>query len=87
MVLDDGSAACWGSNVANLIEHGTTSDRLTPVAVAGTTDGRSITAGANHICVLLSGGTATCWGHNVSGQLGAGHAMSVAIPQEVYRER
>jgi alpha-tubulin suppressor-like RCC1 family protein len=52
--------------------YGTTTERLTPTAVAmpaGVTF-TSVSAGNAHTCGLTPAGAAYCWGANASGQLG-----------------
>jgi alpha-tubulin suppressor-like RCC1 family protein len=83
-VLDNGTAACWGSD---------TSGRLGNGAVAGVQEvpsavdlpvGRratAISAGFQHSCAILDDGSAMCWGADASGQLGNGPASAASRPQ------
>jgi alpha-tubulin suppressor-like RCC1 family protein len=43
-----------------------------PVKVAGLGSVKSVGAGDNHVCALLSNGTVSCWGASGDGQLGNG---------------
>ena len=70
--LADGSAKCWGYNYFGQLGDGTTTNRLTPVAVQGIRNATAITAGGGHTCTRLSDGSAKCWGWNGNGQLGDG---------------
>lgn len=73
-LLDDGTAACWGSNSYGELGNGTTNGSPTPVAVqipAGRT-ATAIVNGGNHSCAILDDDTATCWGLGDEGQLGDG---------------
>ena len=81
--LDNGSAMCWGSNSNGQIGDGTTTDRLTPVIVAGLTNVKSISAGQKHTCTALDNGSAKCWGYNSSGQLGNGSTTNSATASNV----
>jgi alpha-tubulin suppressor-like RCC1 family protein len=68
-----GGAWCWGQNHAGQLGDGTTSDRSTPVAVAGLQSGvASLAAGPEHTCALTTGGAVSCWGANYWWQLGNG---------------
>jgi alpha-tubulin suppressor-like RCC1 family protein len=83
-----GRAYCWGANQNGQLGDGTTTPRLTPVAVssAGVLAGVSlvqIRAGSANTCVLSSAGRAYCWGDNSSGGLGDGSTVSRTQPVAV----
>ena len=66
-----GAVRCWGYNRAGQLGDGSTTDRLTSVAVRGLGSGvRAITTGAEHTCALTTAGSVLCWGDNSNGQLG-----------------
>jgi alpha-tubulin suppressor-like RCC1 family protein len=65
-------AYCWGFNRNGQLGDGTTTDRSTPVAVAGGLQFRQVSAGGDHTCGVARGNIAYCWGDNQSGQLGDG---------------
>ncbi len=82
-----GKAYCWGSNGAGQLGDGTTTNRLTPVAVYGGPYGglsfATLSAGSSHNCGLTTGGSAYCWGNNSYGQRGDGTMTSSSIPAAV----
>lgn len=74
-----GAAYCWGSNNEGQLGDGTSTARLTPVAVSGQHAFASLTAGAGadqargHTCGLRrTDGAIYCWGTDADGQLGQG---------------
>ena len=79
-----GSVLCWGSNGFGQLGDGTTTDRLTPVAVRGLTSGvRALAAGLAHTCAMTAGGGILCWGWNNVGQVGDGTTIQRLIPVAV----
>ena len=72
-VTGGGAVQCWGYNAFGQLGDGTTTQRLTPVAVSGLGTGVvAVTVGDEHACALTSGGAVQCWGWNGMGQLGDG---------------
>ena len=69
-VISDGSLRCWGLNGGGQLGDGTTTNRPTPVTVAGIATATQVSAGYQHTCARLSDGTVMCWGQNNEGQLG-----------------
>jgi alpha-tubulin suppressor-like RCC1 family protein len=84
-LCEDGFLAAWGSNSGGRLGDGTTTSRLTPVAVnaSGALAGASIlgiSAFAQHAVAILGNGTLAAWGQNSSGQLGNGTTNSSNMP-------
>ena len=71
-LLADRTARCWGLNEYGKLGDGTTTTRLTPVAVPGISTATAITAGESHTCAVLADGIVRCWGSGEWGQLGDG---------------
>lgn len=77
-----GEVRCWGRNHSGQLGDGTTTDRPTPMAVAGLGTGvQQIHAGRHHACALTEAGAAVkCWGANNAGQLGDGSTENRLTP-------
>jgi hypothetical protein len=71
-LMDDGSVACWGSNVSGELGIGTRAPSLTPVRVLDLRGAVALSAGAQHTCAIMDDDTVRCWGANNLGQLGSG---------------
>jgi alpha-tubulin suppressor-like RCC1 family protein len=79
-----GAVECWGANSSVQLGDGTTTDRLSPVAVSGLSSGVvSIAAGSYHTCAVTSAGGVKCWGDNSYGDLGDGTTTRSLIPADV----
>ena len=85
MIMDDGSAYCWGTNSNGRLGDGTDTDPMTPVQVS-LPSGRtatSISAGEGHMCVITDDGNIYCSGKNGYGQLGDGTTTESHTPTAV----
>ncbi|TXH30411.1 MAG: hypothetical protein E6Q91_05285 [Actinobacteria bacterium] len=82
--LADGKPYCWGLNVSGQVGDGTTTNRLTPVAVdtTGALAGRQVTAlttGDTESCVVADGAP-FCWGERYDGAGLVSRLVPTAIP-------
>jgi len=59
---------------------GSTTDRLTSVAVSGVSGAIAVTTGTAHSCALLADQTVKCWGENSYGELGDGSPTNRLSP-------
>jgi alpha-tubulin suppressor-like RCC1 family protein len=84
----DGTAYCWGQNIAGQLGDGSTTDRATPAPVSSDIKFVSIAAGREHTCAVATTGAIYCWGGNTFGQIGAGSAApgSTTTPKAVDSE-
>ena len=82
-VTTDSLAFCWGANSEGQLGDGTTTDRLTPVQVAGGHHFRQINEGSHHSCAVTTGDQAFCWGQNSLGELGDGTTTNRLTPVAV----
>jgi alpha-tubulin suppressor-like RCC1 family protein len=67
-------------NTNTQLGDGTSTNRLTPVAIGGTLRFTNIDLGRFHSCALTSAGAVYCWGANTYGQLGDGTTTSRPTP-------
>ncbi|OBS51708.1 hypothetical protein A8B73_14880 [Methylosinus sp. 3S-1] len=75
---------CWGYNYYGQVGDGTTTTRITPVAVSGLSSGVvALAAGYGHNCALKGDGGLWCWGRNYFGQVGDRTTTHRATPVSV----
>jgi alpha-tubulin suppressor-like RCC1 family protein len=83
-LMEAGGVKCWGGNIYGALGDGTTTDKFTPVDVAGLSSGvANISAGAEYSCVVTTAGSIMCWGDNEYGQLGDGTTTTRLTPVTV----
>lgn len=83
-VKSDATVKCWGWNNGGQIGDGTVTDRTTPTAVEGLTEGaKAVSTGRMHTCALTASGAVKCWGFNGVGQLGNGKILPSSAPVDV----
>jgi regulator of chromosome condensation (RCC1) repeat-containing protein/Regulator of Chromosome Condensation (RCC1) repeat protein len=85
-----GAAYCWGrnsntgyANGSGELGDGTTTDRSSPVLVAGGASFAAVSAGGGHTCGLTAAGAAYCWGANNVGEIGDGTTTTRLSPVRV----
>jgi alpha-tubulin suppressor-like RCC1 family protein len=80
----NGGWYCWGDNQQGGLGDGTTTNRLTPVAVTGGLTFATVSSGGiNFTCGLTATNAAYCWGNNWYGQLGDGTMTDSHTPVAV----
>jgi alpha-tubulin suppressor-like RCC1 family protein len=88
-LLSDGTVAAWGMNTNGQLGDFSTTQRRTPVLVAGIggtgnlQNVVAISAAASHSLALLSDGTMVAWGLNTNGQLGNNSLIQSNTPVKV----
>jgi len=71
LVTTAGAAKCWGANPDGQLGTDNFDPYDTPTGVYGLSSGvRSVSAGKDHSCAVLTSGGARCWGRNQMGQIG-----------------
>lgn len=80
----DGTVVAWGDNQYGQLGDGSTTDRLSPVAVEGLTDVVAVAVGVYFTVALKADGSVMAWGRNNEGQLGdetiTDHLIPVTVP-------
>ena len=82
-VKPDGTVWAWGYNYYGQVGDGTTTNRSTPVQVAGLSGVSAVAGGFDHSIALKTDGTVWAWGLNSSGQLGDGTTTNRTTPVQV----
>lgn len=83
-IKNDGTLWVWGLNNVGQLGDGTTTSRISPVAVAGGgVTWCAVSVGACHMMALKTDGTLWTWGLNSCGQLGDGTTTNRSSPGTV----
>lgn len=82
-LMNNGTVSAWGYNGSGQLGDGTTTNRLSPVAVPGLTGVMAIAAGGYHTVALENNGAVVAWGDNRDGQLGDGNTTNQSSPTVV----
>jgi alpha-tubulin suppressor-like RCC1 family protein len=79
-----GAMSCWGWNVHGQLGDNTTTNRLSPVPVAGLSGGvQALAGGIYHTCAMVTANAVYCWGSNALMQLGDGTTTERLTPVPV----
>ena len=76
----DGTVVAWGDNQYGQLGDGSTTNRLSPVAVPGLTDVVAVAVGVHYTVALKADGQVMAWGRNSQGQLGNGDTTNQLSP-------
>jgi alpha-tubulin suppressor-like RCC1 family protein len=82
----DGTAWTWGNNSQGQLGDNTTTERCSPIRVAGLTGVSTVGAGQDHTLITTGDGAVWGWGNNDRGQLGVGDANPRLIPTRMRGE-
>ena len=74
VILDDGTAKCWGDNNYGQLGDGTTTDSNVPIPLLIGDGNKIIAISIQHEdgCAIIEDGSIYCWGYNHQGQGGDG---------------
>ena len=79
----DGTLWTWGYNHNGQLGNGSTTNALSPVAIAGSSIWAFIAAGNAHTVGIKSDGTLWAWGYNYYGQIGNGLTTQQTSPVQI----
>ena len=83
-ICNDSTVKAFGENASGQLGDGTTTDRNTPVTVAGLAGIVAVSGGGDqleaHSVALKRNGTVWCWGSNLYGGLGNGSTVNSGSP-------
>lgn len=83
-LLKQGNVDCWGANGSGELGDGSTSERNSPVAVAGLPGAATqVAAGSGFTCALLKNQQVWCWGEGNQGELGNSSFSDSSTPVRV----
>lgn len=83
VLLQDGSATCWGDNEKGQLGDGSSAKKHAPAKVKGLVGVVELALGRDHTCARLGDATVQCWGGNGAGQLGDGTTKDRRVPAVV----
>jgi alpha-tubulin suppressor-like RCC1 family protein len=79
-ITSSGIVKCWGYNYYGVVGDGTSTDRLTPVAILNGNTFTKVSIGSNHACALSTVNSLICWGSNIYGQTRKYPALYTSTP-------
>lgn len=79
-VATGGSLSCWGDNSAGQIGDGSTTPRISAVAIDPKMTYATVSVARAHSCGITTSGALKCWGENAYGQLGDGTIINRLSP-------
>ena len=82
-VKSNGTGWCWGGNGNGELGDGTTTERDSPVQIAGSWKSITPSQYGFHTCGLTTANALYCWGYNGYGQLGQGNTTDSLTPVQV----
>jgi hypothetical protein len=83
-IKTDGTLWAWGNNPTGEVGDGTTTQRLSPVTVAGGgSNWKQVSLLERNVAAIKTDGTLWTWGNNNTGQLGSGNTVYRSSPNTV----
>jgi alpha-tubulin suppressor-like RCC1 family protein len=84
--INSGKLYSWGSNIygqLGLLNHGSDTNRSSPVQVGSGSNWKYVSSGAHHSLAIKADGTLWAWGYNYFGQLGVGDNVNRSSPTQI----
>mgnify|MGYP000070378165 FL=1 len=79
-IATDQALKCWGYNDHGQVGIGNTTDRTSPVTIAGFESALSVSSNNHNTCAVKTDGTPWCWGWNAFGQVGVASTAGQLVP-------